>query len=100
MPEIDKQGSRGWRSRLREVLNRDWDFIGVALNGGPDDEYDSYMGKIAAMLRENASDDEMLAYFKWAEVENMGLGSEEQFDRQRDRTLGLIATLRKLGPAP
>jgi len=96
MAEIDKHASRVWRSRLREVLNRDWDPIG----GCPKDEYDGYMGKIAAMLRENASDEEMLAYFKWAEVENMGLGSEEQFDRHRDRILGVIAALRKVGASP
>jgi hypothetical protein len=34
MPEIDKHASRGWRSRLTEVLNRDWDPIG----GCPEDE--------------------------------------------------------------
>lgn len=104
MPEIDKHASREWRSRLREVLNREWDPIGVAGDGGVEDEYDGYMGKIAAMLRENASDEEMLAYFKWAEVENMGLGSEDQFDSRRDyhltRILGVINALRKVGPPP
>lgn len=94
MPEIDKHASRVWRSRLRKVLNKDWDPIG----GCPEDEYDGYMGKIASMLRDNASDEEMLAYFKWAEVENMGLGSEDQFNR--DRILGVIAALRKVGPPP
>jgi hypothetical protein len=100
MPEIDKHASRAWRSRLREVLNRDWDPIGVAGDGSVEDEYDGYMGKIAAMLRDNASDEELLAYLKWAEVENMGLGSEEQFNRHRDRILGVIAALRKVGPPP
>jgi hypothetical protein len=51
MPEIDKHASRTWHSRIREILNRDWDPIG----GCPADEYDGYMGKIAAMLRDNAS---------------------------------------------
>jgi hypothetical protein len=94
MPEIDKHASRIWRSRLREVLNKDWDPIG----GCPQDEYDGYMGKIASMLRDNASDEEILAYFKWAEVENMGLGSEGQFNR--DRILSVIVALRKIGPPP
>jgi hypothetical protein len=96
MPEIDKHASRAWRSRLRDVLNRDWDPIG----GCPDDEYDGYMGKIAAMLRDNASDEEMIAYLKWVEVEHMGLGTAEQFDSRRDRILGVIAALRKVGPPP
>jgi len=96
MPEVDKHASRAWRSRLREVLNRDWDPIG----GCPEDEYDGYMGKIAAMLRDNASDEELIACLKWAEVENMGLGTAEQFDSHRNRILGVIAALRKVGPPP
>jgi hypothetical protein len=100
MPEIDKHALRAWLSRLKEVLNRDWDPIGVAGDCGVQDEYDSYVGKIATLLRKNASDEEMLAYFKWAEVEHMGLGSEEQFDRHHDRILSVIAALRKVGPPP
>jgi hypothetical protein len=63
MPEIDKHASRTLRSRIREILNRDWEPIG----GGPADKYDGYMGKIATMLRDNASDQDLVAYFKWAE---------------------------------
>lgn len=100
MPEIDKHASREWRSRLRDVLNREWDPIGVAGDGGVEDEYDGYTGKIAAMIRDNASDEDMIAYLKWAEVENMGLGTAEQFDSHRDRILGVIAALRKVGPPP
>jgi hypothetical protein len=102
VPEIDKHGSRVWRARLREVLNRDWDPIGVAGVEGAEGEYAGYVGRIAAMLRANASDEEMIAYFKWAEVENMGLGSEEKFDSpsHREGILRVIAALRKVGPAP
>jgi len=89
---IDKRASRIWRSQIREVLNRDWDPIG----GCPEDEYDAYMGKIASMIRDNASDDELLAYLEWAEVEHIGRG--QPFDRQRG--LKVIAALRTLGPAP
>jgi hypothetical protein len=40
---------------LRELLMRSWDPIGVS--GWPDaaDEYDSYMGDVATMLREERS---------------------------------------------
>jgi hypothetical protein len=96
MSDPDKHASRAWRSRLRDVLNRDWDPIG----GCPEDEYDGYMGKIAAMLRDNASDEKMIAYLKWAEVENMGLGTAEQFDSHPDRVIRVIAALRKVGPPP
>ena len=95
MPEIDKQASRAWRDRLREVLNRDWD---ATIGGCPEDEYDAYMGKIAAMLRDNAGDEELLEYLKWAEVENMGLGPASYFDRVH--ALKVIAALRALGPPP
>lgn len=100
MPEIDKHALRVWLSRLREVLNRDWDPIGVAGEGGVDDEYDGYVGKLAAMLRDDASDEDMIAYFKWVEVERMGLCTAERFDRKRDHILGVIAALRKVGPPP
>ena len=102
MPGINKHVSRAWLTELRKVLNRDWDPIGVTRDGSVEDEYDSYMGKITAMLRDNASDEEMLAYLKWAELENMGLGSEEQFNRDghRHRLLGVIAALRGLGTPP
>jgi hypothetical protein len=51
MPEIDKHALLTWRSRIREILNRDGDPIG----GWAADEYDGYIGKIATMLRDNAS---------------------------------------------
>ena len=98
MPAIDKHASRAWRRRLREVLNRDWDPIGVTVDRPQDDEGDGHVGDLAAMLRENAGDEELLAYFRWAEVENMGLGPADRFDR--GRILGVIAALRQVGPPP
>jgi hypothetical protein len=53
MPPIDKEASRAWHRSVREVLNQDWDPIGV--DGKVDDEYDGYAAKIAVMLRENAA---------------------------------------------
>jgi hypothetical protein len=88
MPEIDKHALRIWRTRIREVLNSVWDPIGEC----PEDEYEAYVGKIAAMIRDDASDDEL----KWAEVEYMGLGTDSDFDRSRG--LKVIAALRELEP--
>ena len=62
----------------------------------PADEYDGYIGKIATMLRNNVSDQDLVAYLKWAEVDHMGLGSEAQFDSMR--ILKVIAALREIGP--
>jgi hypothetical protein len=94
MSRADKDALRALRSRIREVLNRDWDPIG----GCPEDEYDGHIGKVAAMLRDDASDEELLDYLKWAEVENMGLGSASNFDRRR--AIRVISALRAIGTPP
>jgi hypothetical protein len=73
--------------RIRDILNRDWDPIG----GCPADEYDSYAGKLAAKIGESATDDELMRYLEWAEVDHLGLGP---FDSERARKV--IAILRKL----
>jgi hypothetical protein len=88
MPPIDKLAFRIWRGRIRDILNRDWDPIG----GCPADEYDAYVGKVAAMLRGGATDSELTEYLKWAEAVHMGFG---QFDTERARKV--ITLLRSLG---
>ena len=88
---IDKHESRAWRQRIRDILNRDRDPIG----GCPDDEYEAYVGKIAAMIRAKATDDELLRYLEWVEAEHMGFG---KFDLARARNV--ISVIRTLGPAP
>lgn len=50
---IDKRASRVWRGRVRDILNQQWDPIG----GCPADEYDGYVGTIAAMVRDNTTDE-------------------------------------------
>lgn len=85
---IDKEASRQWRRRIRDVLNRDWDPIG----GCPANEYDAYVGKVAAMIREGASDDELFKYLNRAETIHMG-GSGN-----RGRLKRVVAAIRALGP--
>jgi hypothetical protein len=88
---IDKEASRIWRTQIREILNQQWDPIG----GCPADEYDGYVGTIAAMVRDNATDEVLTKYLEWAESVHMGLG---RFDPERTRTI--IASIRALGTAP
>lgn len=83
---------RVWQRRIRQILNRDWDPIG----GCPEDEYDVYVGKIAAMIRDNATDDELLTYLERAEVEDIGLSPPFNLERGRK----VVAALRVLGPPP
>ncbi|WLA86303.1 hypothetical protein [Bradyrhizobium elkanii] len=86
---LDKEGSRVWRGRIRDILNRQWDPIG----GCPVDEYDSYVGKIAAMVRDNATDEALMKY--WAEAVHMGF---DRFDAERARAV--IASIRELATPP
>jgi hypothetical protein len=88
---INKEASRIWRGQIRDILNRQWDPIG----GCPADEYDRYVGAIAAMIRENATDAALMEYLETAESIHMGFG---RFNSERARTV--IASIRKLGPAP
>ena len=95
MAAIDKLASRAWRSRLRDVLNTVWDPIGNC----PPDEYDSYAGKIAALVREGASDSALSKYLIWAETENMDMTwSEERRLAHHERLARTIAAIRALGP--
>lgn len=88
---IDKEASRIWRDRIRDILNQQWDPIG----GCPADEYDGYVGTIAAMVRDNMTDEALMEYLEWAESVHMGFG---RFDRERARMV--IASIRALGTAP
>lgn len=91
---IDKIASREWRRQIRDVLNRDWDPIGVAAESP--DEYDSYAGTIAAMIREEqATDEQIMNFLEWAEVENMALPP-----LNRERATKVISALRELGGPP
>ena len=86
---IDKEASRRWRRQIRDILNSEWDPLGIAQD--VTDEYDTYVGKLTAILREAASDDDLPRYLRWAETEHMGLrGDEAQLHR-------VIASIRSLG---
>jgi hypothetical protein len=94
---VDKAASRARVRAIRDILNEHWDPIGVfpeALEDAPD-EYQSYAGKLSAMIREGATDETLLTYLKWAEAEHMGFG---RFDEPR--ALRVIAAVRALGTAP
>jgi hypothetical protein len=88
---IDKEASRIWRGRIRDILNQQWDPIG----GCPADEYDAYVGSIAAMIRDNADDASLIKYLEWAECVHMGL---DRFNPERAKTV--VASIRALGTAP
>ena len=89
---IDKKATQLWLRRIIDILNREWDPIGV-VRLGVQDEYDGYAGKIAALIRDGATDKELLEYLEWAEVENMGLSESAD----TERATRVIRALRDLG---
>jgi hypothetical protein len=65
---------------LRDLVMLWWDPIGVYGVPSARDEYDSYIGKIASLLREGASEDDLVAHF--AELmPRFGMDVREQRDR-------------------
>lgn len=77
---VETEG-RPWfaiQDRIREVLNAEWDPIGVAHD--TEDEYDSYIGHIYSLIRKGASDQEIAEHLSQIEQESMGLSSAS-FDR-------------------
>ena len=59
------------QDQMREILNRDWDPIGVADIVA--DEYDMYIEQIHSLLAKCASENQIAEYLLWVEVERMGL---------------------------
>jgi hypothetical protein len=85
-----KGDSRRWRQQIRELFNVDWDPIGNC----PDDEYDAYVDKVAAMIRDDATDDELIAYLRWVETVHMGLPVRPDLDT---RLRKVVDGLRAIG---
>lgn len=79
--------------RIREILMRDWDPIGVA--GAPEaiDEYDSYGAQVYLMLMEQrATTDVVTSYLLEIATKNMGLSnSAELAERSRKAAIALVA---------
>lgn len=74
------------QNQIRNVLNSDWDPIGVA--DTVDDEYDMYIGQIHSLLAKDSSELDIAEYLLSVELERMGLtGSPISQRRQVARNL-------------
>jgi hypothetical protein len=91
---VDKRAARELMDQIRDILNRTWDPIWDHAPGSPTDEYDSYIGKIAAFLQRGATDEAILKYLETVEIEDMGLG--RPFDWER--AIRVVAALKALRP--
>ena len=69
--------------RIKRVLFRDWDPIGIQEIPEAQDEYDSYVPAIYSMLIARKSINEVFEYLLWLETEHMGLTA----DRQQTRSI-------------
>jgi hypothetical protein len=80
--------SRIQLSRLRELGWANWDPI--RLGGSPQDEYDTYLLKVAGMVRRNEPDKTAIDYLVWVESEYMGLGMHADTRQRAQATIEAI----------
>ena len=66
--------------RLRIVLMREWDPIGVAGTPEARNEYDGYLGTVAERLRADASRDDVAALLESVRCNRMGLPADREAD--------------------
>ena len=70
--------TRTLHRRIKEILLLEWDPIGIASMQGAQDEYDSYIPRISAMLIARKPVHEVFEYLLWVETQHMGLASDRQ----------------------
>ena len=70
---ILKAKSKNIISSVRTVLVNDWDPIEIGDNSNLFDEYDSYIGPIITMLRQNSTVEELVAFLEKTERTEMEL---------------------------
>jgi hypothetical protein len=91
----DKYQSRENRARVRDVLMREWDPIGVAGIPEAADEYDAYASKAYVMLMdERATAEAISAYLFEIATKHMGLLNIGGLARRCDRAAKVLFAMR------
>lgn len=75
---MDKYESRRIRAEIRRVLMTVWDPIGVRYEPNAQDEYDSYLGDVFALLTSGASDDQINEHLLRIVTERMELPAKKE----------------------
>ena len=91
----NKYQSRENRDRVREILMRNWDPVGVA--GIPDaaDEYDDYVRRAYVMLTDQrATAEEIAAYLFDIATNHMGLSSSAELAERSNQAARILINLR------
>ena len=86
--EHKQKRSREIMKQIHDILWNDWDPIGVREIGGPEDEYDSYIGGVYRLLSEDSSEAKLLDHLHQMETDTIGLSPG---DRKR-----LVPVVKKL----
>jgi hypothetical protein len=91
----NKYQSRESRARVREILLRDWDPIGVYGVPEATDEYDTYADRAYVMLMdEGATASEMAGYLFTVATQHMGLSDHGRLAEASERVAQLLVQLR------
>jgi hypothetical protein len=91
----NKYQSREARARIREVLMREWDPIGVAGIPEAADEYDSYAAEAYVMLMDQRATAETLAdYLFQIATRHMGLSDTERLAQCSARAAKALVDMR------
>ena len=91
----NKYQSRENRARVREMLLRDWDPIGVYGVPEATDEYDSYADRAYVMLMdEGATANEIAFYLFTVATEHMGLSNHGRLAEKSEQVAQLLIQLR------
>jgi hypothetical protein len=77
---------------IQTILMNEWDPIGVRGVDQVQDEYDDYVGPVAALVRNGATSDRIAGYLLAVEIDRMGLVGEP------DRAKHVAAQLNALKP--
>ena len=73
-PQPDKDSPKHLFARIREVLLRDWDPMGLGDAPGTPDDYDAVARELHALVTDRSTTAERVAaYLRWVEREQMGL---------------------------
>lgn len=76
--------------RVEEVLHYLWDPIGISDVPEARDEYTSYAGVVFSLLKQGASEADIVRYMKKIRVEHMGMGSFEDRSNEVEMAALLI----------
>jgi hypothetical protein len=91
----NKYQSRENRARVREILLRDWDPIGIYGIPEATDEYDEYADKAYVMLMdEGATAREIAGYLFTVATEHMGLTDRGRLAERSDQVAKLLVSIR------